>query len=146
MSATVLNNVNGRFEKRFSNSIFVQCVDRGVGFFEAWVSVFDEVLNWKSELRTLAPAGETECGTVPVQNRGDATTRGIASCFCASMTPCRRSGVQSPGRRFSLTDRWLSPELVCANHGVENGDEFPHRRSERHLLSFPFASSRDRRL
>ena len=40
-SATVLNNVNGRFEKRFSNSKFVQCVDRGVGFFEAWVSVFD---------------------------------------------------------------------------------------------------------
>ena len=46
VSATVLNNVNGRFEKRFSNSIFVQCVDRAVGFFEAWVSVFDGVLNW----------------------------------------------------------------------------------------------------
>ena len=45
---------------------------------------------------------------------GDATTRGIASCFGASMTPCRRSGVQSPGRRFSLTDRWLPPELICA--------------------------------
>ena len=45
-SATVLNNVNDRFEKRFSNSIFVQCVDRAVGFFEAWVSVFDGVLNW----------------------------------------------------------------------------------------------------
>ena len=48
VAATVLNNVNGRFEKRFSNSNFVQCVDRDVGFFEAWVSVFDEVLNWKS--------------------------------------------------------------------------------------------------
>ena len=44
----VLNNVNDRFEKRFSNSFFLQCADRGVGFFEAWVSVFDEVLNWKS--------------------------------------------------------------------------------------------------
>ena len=92
-SATVLNNVNGRFEKRFSNSNFVQCVDRDVGFFEAWVSVFDNVLNLKSELRTLAPAGKTECGTVPIQNRGDATNRGIASCFGASMTLCRRSGV-----------------------------------------------------
>ena len=49
-SATVLNNVNDRFEKRFSNSDFVQCIDRGVGFFEAWVSVFDGVLNWKSRV------------------------------------------------------------------------------------------------
>ena len=47
------------------------------------------------------------------------------------MTPCRRSGVQSLGRRFSLTDRGLPPELVCANHGVEDGDEFPHRSGER---------------
>jgi len=77
-------NVNGR--KKISNSTFVQCIDREVGFFEAWVSVFDGVLNWKSGLSTLALAGETECGTVPTQNRGDATTRGIASCFGASMT------------------------------------------------------------
>ncbi len=48
VAATVLNNVNDRFEKRFSNSNLVQCIDRGVGFFEAWVSVFDGVLNWKS--------------------------------------------------------------------------------------------------
>ena len=47
-SATVLNKVNDRFEKRFSNSDFLQCVDRDVGFFEAWVSVFDDLLNWKS--------------------------------------------------------------------------------------------------
>ena len=67
---------------------------------------------------------------------GDATTRGIASCFGASMTPCRRSGVQTPGRCFSLTDRGFPPELVCAHHGVEDGDEFPHRSSERHLLEF----------
>ena len=105
MSATVLNNVNDRFEKRFSNSISVQCVDRGVGFFEAWVSVFDGVLNWKSRQSILASAGETECGTGSAQNRGDATTRGIASCFGASMTLCRRSGVQPLGRRFSLIDR-----------------------------------------
>ena len=69
---------------------------------------------------------------------GDATTRGIASCFGASMTLCRRSGVQSPRRCFSLTDRWLPPELICPNHGVENGDEFPHRSGERHLLEFSF--------
>ena len=136
VSATVLNNVNDRFDKRFSNSSFVQCIDRDVGFFEAWVSVFDGVLNWKSRLRTLRLAGEAECGPVCIQNSGDATTRGIASCFGASMTPCLRSGVQSPGRRFSLTDRWLPPELICPNHGVENGDEFPHRSGERHLLEF----------
>ena len=64
MSTTVLNNVNDRFEKRFSNSNLVQCVDRSVGFFEAWVSVFDGVLNWNCRLCTLASAGETECGTV----------------------------------------------------------------------------------
>ncbi len=34
VSATVLNNVNGRFKERFSNSNFVQCIDRGVGFFQ----------------------------------------------------------------------------------------------------------------
>ncbi len=64
VSATVLNKVNDRFEKRFSNSDFLQCVDRGVEFFEAWVSVFDDVLNWKSRQSILASAGETECGTV----------------------------------------------------------------------------------
>ena len=64
VSATVLNNVNDRFEKRFSNSIFVQCVDRGVGFFEAWVSVFDGGLNWGCRLSILALTGETECCTV----------------------------------------------------------------------------------
>ena len=53
-SATVLNDVNGRFEKRFSNS--VQRVDRGCWIFEARVSVFDEVLNWKriSTVRAFA--------------------------------------------------------------------------------------------
>ena len=66
-SATVLNNVNDRFEKRFSNSIFVQCIDRDVGFFEAWVSVFDGVLNWKSRLSTIAIAGETEYGSAGTQ-------------------------------------------------------------------------------
>ena len=79
-----MNNVNGRLEKRFSNSNFVQCVDRDVGFFEAWVSVFDGGLNRGYRLSILALAGETECGTVPPQNRGDATTRGIASCFDGS--------------------------------------------------------------
>jgi len=49
-----------------------------------------------------------------------ATTRGIANCFGASMTLCRRSGVQTPGRHFSLTDRRFSPELVCANESVED--------------------------
>ena len=48
MSATVLNRVNRVFEKRFSNAIFVvfclEGFDRGVGFFEAWVSVFDELV------------------------------------------------------------------------------------------------------
>ncbi len=68
VSATVLNNVNDRFKKRFLNSIFVQCIDRRVLFFEAWVSVFDGVLNWKSEFRTLAPAGKTECDLVCIQN------------------------------------------------------------------------------
>ena len=67
VSATVLNNVNDRFEKRFSNSNFVQCIDRGVGFFEAWVSVFDGVLNWNCRLRTMATAGETECGSAGTQ-------------------------------------------------------------------------------
>ena len=52
-SATVLNKVNSRFEKRFSNSNFVQGIDRGVEFFEAWVSVFDEVLNWNSRKSIL---------------------------------------------------------------------------------------------
>ena len=41
----------------------MQCIDRDVGFFEAWVSVFDEVLNWKSRQSILASAGETECGS-----------------------------------------------------------------------------------
>ena len=67
VAATVLNNVNDRYEKRFSNSIFTQCIDRGVGFFEAWVSVFDGVLNWKSRLSTIAAAGETECGSAGTQ-------------------------------------------------------------------------------
>ena len=67
-----MNNVNGRFEKRFSNSNFVQCIDRDVGFFEAWVSVFDGGLNRDGRLSILALAGETKCDTVPTQNRGDA--------------------------------------------------------------------------
>ena len=67
MAATVLNKVNDRFEKRFSNSDFLQCVDRGVGFFEAWVSVFDDVLNWKSRQSILASAGETERGSAGTQ-------------------------------------------------------------------------------
>ena len=54
-------------EKRFSNSNFEQCVDRDVGFFEAWVSVFDEVLNWKSGLSTLSTTGEMECGSAGTQ-------------------------------------------------------------------------------
>ena len=66
-SATVLNNVNDRFEKRFSNSIFVQCVDRGVGFFEAWVSVIDGGLNWGCRLSILALTGETEFGSAGTQ-------------------------------------------------------------------------------
>ena len=41
----------------------MQCVDRGVGFFEAWVSVFDGVLNWNCRLSTLALAGETEASS-----------------------------------------------------------------------------------
>ena len=71
---------------------------QGVGFFEAWVSVFDGVLNWNYRLSTLASAGQTEGGTVPNQERGNESTRRIASCFGASMTLCRRAGVQSPGR------------------------------------------------
>ena len=67
MSATVLNNVNDRLKKRFSNSIFVQCIDRGVGFFEAWVSVFDGGLNRDCRLSILALAGETECGSAGTQ-------------------------------------------------------------------------------
>ena len=55
------------FEKRFTNSSFVQCIDRDVGFFEAWVSVFDGVLNWKSRLSTIAIAGETEYGSAGTQ-------------------------------------------------------------------------------
>ena len=66
-SATVLNNVNDRFEKRFSNSIFVQCVDRGVGFFEAWVSVIDGGLNLDCRLSILTLTGETECGSAGTQ-------------------------------------------------------------------------------
>ena len=50
------------FEKRFTNSSFVQCIDRDVGFFEAWVSVFDGVLSRNCRLSILALAGETECG------------------------------------------------------------------------------------
>ena len=30
------------------HSNFVPCDDREIGFFEAWVSVLDEELNWKS--------------------------------------------------------------------------------------------------
>ena len=67
---------------------------------------------------------------------GDATTRGIVSCFGASMTLCRRSGAQSPGRLFLLTTDWFPPELVCVNHRVEDGDEFPHRSCESYLLEF----------
>ena len=66
-SATVLNNVNGRFEKRFSNSNLVQCVDRDGGFFEALVSVFDGGLNQDYRLSILALAGETECGSAGTQ-------------------------------------------------------------------------------
>ena len=61
---------------------------------------------------------------------GDATTRGIISCFGASLTLCRRSGAQSPGRLFLLTTDWFPPELVCVNHRVEDGEEFPHRSCE----------------
>ena len=46
-----MNKVNGRFKKGFSNPIFFQCVDRDVGFFEAWVSVFDGGLNQDCRLR-----------------------------------------------------------------------------------------------
>jgi len=53
-SATVLHDVNGRFEKRFSNSFFSSVSIRDVGFFEAWVSVFDEGLNRDCRLIILA--------------------------------------------------------------------------------------------
>ena len=45
------------------NADFVQCIDRDAGFFKAWVSVFDGVLNRNCRLNTLALAGETECGS-----------------------------------------------------------------------------------
>ncbi len=55
----------------------MQCVDRGVGFFEAWVSVFDDVLNRKNRQSILASAGATECGPVCIQNSRDATLKGV---------------------------------------------------------------------
>ena len=71
MSATVLNNVNRRFEKRFSNAIMCGAraggVGRCVGFYEAWVSMFDDVLNRFAGLSTVARAGETECGSAGTQ-------------------------------------------------------------------------------
>ncbi len=60
VAATVLNNVNDKFEKRFSHSNIVQCIDRGVGFFEAWVSVFDGVLNWASQKVAWASKGGSD--------------------------------------------------------------------------------------
>jgi|GEM_PF-5899750 len=87
-SATVLNTVNDRSEKRFSNSNFGQCVDRDVGLFEAWVSVFDAGLNRDYRLSLLGLAGETECGTVPlhpmtctiaISSAANISTRAIAA-------------------------------------------------------------------
>ena len=93
-------------------------------------------VRWRVESGlSTAYSGEAECGTVPPQNRRDATTCGIASCCGASMTLCRRSGVQTPGRHFWLTDRRFSPELVCANQSVEDDDEFPHRSREVEILA-----------
>ena len=39
------------------------------------------------------------------------------------------------GCRLSILD-WFPPELVCVNHRVEDGDEFPHRSCERYLHEF----------
>ncbi len=39
------------------------CIDRGVGFFEAWVSVFDGALFWMTFVCVVVAAGETESGS-----------------------------------------------------------------------------------
>ncbi|MEI6539512.1 MAG: hypothetical protein WCO86_08275 [Planctomycetota bacterium] len=38
-------------------------LDRGVGFFEAWVSVFDGALFWMTFVCIVVAAGETESGS-----------------------------------------------------------------------------------
>ena len=73
-------------KKDFRIQILKQCVDIDVGFFEAWVSVFDEVLFWKSRLTTLATTGESDSGSA-----GRNQARNNLWLWCVPRSGCHSS-------------------------------------------------------